>query len=326
MHRLALTLLPLFLTTGCQRVSFPGPEQGGGEGDPTAPNPTGHDDTQTPPDLPQRFDAGFPSGTDTAGEGCHLVDLLFVIDNSFSMAGEQDNLIASFDGFIEGIQDYLVDANDFHVGVVTTDAYAHNDPECRQLGALVTSTQSGVCGPYAQGYSYMTVEDELDQTFACAARVGTDGDVWEKPMAAALSAVSLPLNEEGECNDGFIRDDALLVLVLITDEDDEPPGPAGSGSPGSPAEWVEEIVERKGGEEANIVVLALVGTDGIEIPNVCAQGQGQEEGAEFGQRILQFVDAFSYGYVGDVCADDYEAFFDETLSLIHTACLGFDPP
>lgn len=323
---LSLLLLPL-LAAGCQRVSFPDEQSSTTRSYPDD-NGGGEEDDGDPEfdDLPVRLDVGEGKGTDTAGEGCHLVDLLFVIDNSFSMAGEQDNLVASFDGFINGMQEYLVDANDFHVGVVTTDAYQHNPEGCRELGALVTSTSSGTCGPFAEGYSFMTVEDELEDTFGCTAKVGTDGDVWEKPVAASLRALGSELNAEGACNEGFLRDDALLVLVLITDEDDQPPGPVGSGSPGKPGEWFDALVELKGGNEANVVVLALVGTDGIKYPNTCPQGNDGEQGAEVALRLLDFVERFSYGYVGDVCADDYDGFFTDTLSLIHTACEGFDPP
>ena len=46
---------------------------------------------------------------------CDLVDILFVIDDSNSMVAEQQHLIASFDGFIEGIQANLTDVNDYRL-------------------------------------------------------------------------------------------------------------------------------------------------------------------------------------------------------------------
>jgi hypothetical protein len=236
-------------------------------------------------------------------------------------------LVASFDGFIDGMREYLVDANDVHVGVITTDEYDHNPPECRTLGALVTQTPQGSCGPFAEGGGYMTQADELEESFACTASVGTGGSGWEKPMAATLAAIDPALGEPGACNEGFVREDALLVLVIITDEDDRVPGASGGGSPGWPIDWFEGIVAAKGGNETNVVVLALVGTDGWDVPNVCpAFPEDENDGATHAIRILQMVGMFTYGYVGDVCASDYGPFFDDALGLIHTACLGFEPP
>jgi hypothetical protein len=325
MPRLSHLLPLLTLTFACQRVTFPEPGSGDDGQYPDNPGPAQDDDGDDGMDAMVKLDTYMGGGTETAGEGCHLVDLLFVIDDSLSMQGEQDNLVASFDGFIDGMRDYLVDANDFHVGVVTTDAYANNPSECQELGSLVTRSSVGECGPFAEGHNFMTAEDELDQAFACTAKVGIDGDVWEKPMGAAINAMSPEFNAQGACNEGFIRDDALLVLVIISDEDDDPPGPVGGGSPGKPGDWFDAVVAQKG-EEANVVVLALVGTDGIEHPNECPEHNNGEEGAEYAHRILGFVDRFSYGYVGDVCADDYDGFFAQTLTLIHSACEGFDPP
>src|SRR5690606_33961712 len=48
---------------------------------------------------------------------CLKVDLLFVVDNSGSMKNEQDNLVASFPGFVEEIQVQLEDAESLHIGV-----------------------------------------------------------------------------------------------------------------------------------------------------------------------------------------------------------------
>ena len=82
----------------------------------------------------------------------------------------------------------------------------------------------------------------------------------------------------GACNEDFIRQDALLVLVIITDEDDDPPSPVGGGTPGKPEEWFDAVVGYKGGIASNVVVLTLVGTDGLEHPNVCPSSPNGEDG------------------------------------------------
>jgi hypothetical protein len=250
---------------------------------------------------------------------CTLVDLLFVIDDSNSMIAEQANLIASFDGFIAGIQANLDEVNDYHIGVVTTDAYALNQDGCRMLGALVTESAAGVCGPWAEG-RYVSLADELAPSFTCAANVGAGGDTNERQIEAALRAIGPELADPGGCNEGILRDDALLVITLITDEDDPGSPLPEQGSAGSPSTWFDELVARKG-VETNVVVLALAG---LPPPNAC-DNDVPFEGAQITWRIEQFVERFTYGEMGDVCADDYSGFFAGALELISDACINFTP-
>ena len=143
-----------------------------------------------------------------------------------------------------------------------------NPDPCKIDGALVTKT-SGVgasnatCGPYATGSNFMTQAD-LGSAFPCAALVGTSGDGDERPMQVTLAAISESMNAAGACNAGFVRDDAILVIVIITDEEDDHeidgcnqlPQP---GSSGDPAGWFQGIIARKNAIETNIVMLSLVG-------------------------------------------------------------------
>lgn len=261
-----------------------------------------------------KFDVGAPSG-DYGREACERVDLLFVIDNSGSMKGEQTNLIASFPGFVEEIQTELAEVESLHIGVVTTDPYKHHPQPCQKvLGALVTQTGGAnsselKCGPYAEGGRYMTEADDLGPRFACAAQVGTGGSSVERPIAAALQALGPELADAGGCNEGFVRDDALLVLVLITDEEEE-------GSGGAPPDWYEELVALRGGVETNVVVLSLIGPE----QPVCLVA------AEVAYRIVEFTGMFTYGSVGQICADTYQPFFHDAIAVIDQACDHFTPP
>lgn len=292
----------------------------------------GDDDGWQKPDIPWEHPDTGPAeadaDADTSGDGdpkldslpddmplaeCSVVDLLFVVDNSGSMLVEQQNLIASFDGFIAGIQDNLDEANDYHIGVVTTDAYVLNAAQCQTLGALVTESAEGVCGPWTAG-RYISLADDLESAFTCAARVGDGGSTDEHQVEAALAAISPELAAPGACNEGFIRDDALLVLVIITDEDDE------HGSLGEPDDWFADIVARKG-VESNVVTLTLAG---ISPPNECDPDVPFGDAVP-GTRIREFTQMFTYGRFGDVCADNYAPFFDTSLEIIHDACVNFTP-
>jgi hypothetical protein len=268
-----------------------------------------------------RFDVGSAGGgTDVPmAVECQNVDLLFVIDNSASMQSEQASLVASFGGFVAGIQTALESAKSYHIGVVTTDNYAYNAPSCRSLGALVTRTGGGAssntdCLPFASGMRYLDdSEPDLASKFACIGQVGISGSSGEMQAEAGYRAVSPALNAAGACNEGFIREDALLIVVIITDEDDKG-GFVIGGSEGEPIDWFETFVSYKGGIEENIVVLSLVG------------GPNNSCGAEHCVRLISMTNMFTNGSIGDICAPSYETFFTDAVDVIDEACTNFTPP
>src|SRR5690606_31502427 len=247
---------------------------------------------------------------------CSKIDFLFVVDNSGSMADEQQNLIASFPGFFQTIQEQ-VEADDFHIMVVTTDGSMMSSggggsqvvtcsagnctcqpaPDCCETACGLNGAQTcyGVpCGQQAeldecdatqgagrrvgQGSScafenhprFITGADgNVEDAFACASDVGTYGSGNEIPMAVMLAATSAELGESGACNEGFLRDDAVLVVTFITDEEDDfVDGPVPFGSPGDPQSWHADLLANKGGQENAIVVLGLFGDTG-EPGSIC---------------------------------------------------------
>lgn len=295
-------------------------------------------DETAAPKLDAPAATGGSDGIDTNSESCNKVDLLFVVDDSGSMADEQANLVAAFPDFIATMQAELAETDGYHIGVVTTDEYIY-DIECSPLsvGNLIYRTggpdsSDGNCGPYVSGFNYMTENDDLVDTFGCAGQVGTGGSGDERPMDAMLTALQPPLTEEDECNEHFLRDDALLVVVIITDEEDDHESMAEAcndnpldGSAGDPGTWFDAMVEIKGREES-VVVLSLVGPDGVAAP-MCPEldkCNGGIEGAEVAPRILEFTSMFTFGFVGQVCSD-FGPIFQESIAVIKTACDEFDP-
>jgi hypothetical protein len=261
--------------------------------------------------------------------GCRAVDFLFVVDNSLSMTDEQDNLIQSFGGFMQVVQSTL-QAQDYHIMVVDTDDRGIgiggspvgpfvSPASCNGVfGAgrsqSIVGQECGVEG----GAAFMSVaQGDLADTFACVARVGTFGDIVEQPMTALLSAVSPELNAAGGCNEGFLRDEAILVVTFITDEDD-------TRSPDDPSDWRQRLIEVKGGEESAVVVLGLVGDSNLVDPLV--GGPCLLPAAAPAPRLQQFVEGLEYGSLGSVCADDYSPFLARAVDKIKNACDGFSPP
>jgi hypothetical protein len=305
-----------------------------------------------------KLDVGAGTGNMSAGEGgdmsgCDKVDFLFIVDNSGSMGDEQSNLINSFPTFISTIQETLDEAQDYHIMVLDSDAYVFSqceflcpvafntcignpDYECGVtqpmecedvLGAGVTYPRGGQASnedcDFATGARYMdSNQPDLAATFECAAKVGIGStDDPEKPMEAMVAAVT-PNTPAAACNEGFIRDDAILVVTFITDEDDAP-----GDSGGTVEGWRAALIAAKGGDEQAVVVLGLFG-DGDQPGAICPPfNPDAASGAEPSPRLRQFVDSWGdRGIAGSICAENYEPFFQDAVSVIDTTCDEFVPP
>jgi len=280
------------------------------------------------PPPPIKLDLGTVPDAPSEDTACRKVDFLFVIDNSGSMFSYQQELVANFPVFIDGIQSSLDSVMSYQVGVVTTDTYNFNAPGCTGLSSLVVQTggfdsSMMTCGPYAEGFNFMTQEDDLASEFSCAAQVGTQGDGFERTMAAVEAAVQREEGNPGQCNEGFIRDDALLVIVIITDEADGPGDPDGgppvASSPGDPDSWYDTVVDAKFGLPENVVVLSLINYVGGPCPPASNTANGQNI-ADF---TLLFEDN---GFLGGICEIDYGPIFEEAIGVIDEACDNFTPP
>jgi hypothetical protein len=61
----------------------------------------------------------------------------------------------------------------------------------------------------------------LAMNVACGVQLGDVGCSFEQPLEAALRALApAPEGRGGDVNRGFLRDDSLLVVLQLTDEDD----------------------------------------------------------------------------------------------------------
>lgn len=134
-------------------------------------------------------------------------DILWVIDNSCSMYDEQARLVDNLSQFVS-YADSL--DSDYQMGVTVTDGL---------------SSQAGLlefCYPHPRVVSH-TYADRID-AFECLFRVGIEGSPNEAGMAAAMRALQRaqsPIQDPVlNPNAGFLRDDASLAIVMLTDEDD----------------------------------------------------------------------------------------------------------
>ena len=155
---------------------------------------------------------------------------------------------------------------------------------------------------------FMTdTQANLADTFACAALVGAGGDGAERPIEAMQAALTTQTAASG-CHEGFLRDDAILVVTLITDEDD-------SNSDGMAAAWHDALVATKADVETAIVMLGLIGDT-----DVCPASQ-----AEDAPKLRTFIESFTHGSWGSVCEPTYDPFFTAAVTEIDITCDEFRP-
>lgn len=157
------------------------------------------------------------------------VDILFVVDNSGSMFQEQANLAANFSGFINQLQS-IQPPIDFHIGVTSTDTdndallFSSADgtpPPDRNgtRGSLHGWSSSGKSGSFiACDVNKNCNAPDVGQAFAQMSKVGTGGSAVERGLYAAVLALNLAANTQGASP--FIRKDAALYVIFVSDEDD----------------------------------------------------------------------------------------------------------
>ncbi|MEM9456017.1 MAG: vWA domain-containing protein [Myxococcota bacterium] len=165
------------------------------------------------------------------------VDILFVVDNSGSMGGEQGSLARSFGTFIDVLEAQQVGAN-YRIGVTTTDNGGRiratscrarldefvssnsifGDKDERQRGCLTHCAldQIELGEPWVEksnGKTNLPPGVTMAEALQCIGPQGISGFGFEAPLESMREAVL-------DQSQGFLRDDALLAVIFVTDEAD----------------------------------------------------------------------------------------------------------
>lgn len=266
--------------------------------------------------------SGTAAGSESSGSGddgppavpCSAVDIIFVVDDSAPMLEEQIRLRAAANAFVQQVVASIPTlVEDVNIGVITTD------------DDLFVQANAEPCGPYEGGNNWMVSSSTaLGTELDCALSVGVAGSPNERPIDMLIDSLSDDNLVPGGFHNGFLREDALLVVVLVTNEEDDFEIDTSWGSAGDPPDWVEAIAGRKGGYENDVVVLSLVG---IDKPNACPDFQWDgTEGAQLSPRLIEFTESFPQGAVGDICAQEYATFLLGVVPGVTAACAGYSPP
>jgi hypothetical protein len=254
---------------------------------------------------------GKRDGGNEFGDGgllsCKKIDVIIAVDNSSSMAEEKSALANTvFPAFATKLLQVSGGIDDFRVGVL--DA-------CPLPANYHTSGVGGACN-FASGKVWMEHSDpNLTQEFACVGNVdssdmqcsGNNDD--EQPASAAAASMENPYL--GGPNAGFVRDDALLVVIAITDEDEQP-------VPSQTAQGVfQRLANARFGDPKRIVFLGIGGQ---------ANCSGVYGSANRANQLIAVTDLFkaqSRGVFWDLCAGQLENGLGEALQVIEKACNEF---
>lgn len=208
------------------------------------------------------------------------VDVLWVVDDSCSMSEEQQSLASNFQGFINYADSLGVD---YQVGVITTeinDAPAGKLWACNGFNTIIRSADANRV-----------------QAFQCAANVTSPpggnrrpnpmgSDEAEAGLQAARLALDVPIRDAE--NAGFLRDDARLAVIVVSDEEDQ--------SPGSVNLYVDFFRNIKGFRNPQLTSVSAIAGD---VPNGCAT-------AAAGNRYNDAVQQLN-GQYGSVCSSSWSS-------------------
>jgi hypothetical protein len=167
-------------------------------------------------------------------------DILFVIDDSCSMDNKQENLNTNINNFINALVGGGT-PTDYRIAVATTDLeFAGGERGGQSKATYEMSTWNYLSGLDVQsncksvGIDHgcfrgddptqriiktkdMDAQTAINQ-FRSNAAVGSCGSGIETGINGAITA--LQKASSGGCNDGFLRNDANLVIIVLSDEDD----------------------------------------------------------------------------------------------------------
>ncbi len=226
------------------------------------------------------------------------IDVLFVIDNSGSMAYEQKNMGERFASFFSKI-----DMLKWRIGIVTTDAA----PSAAELkdGKLIRVSNLG-------GRRWL--DSELDSrtsaeiNFKATIQRSENGSGNEEGIRAAHRAIER--DAANDINVGFFRSDAALAVIVISDDDESPNDAAEKISGYKKSDvyksWnysknlVQTVATRWPGKAFLINAIVVQSGDMACLKTKENDNSNESYGTEYEEGAK-----LTGGVIGSVCANDY---------------------
>ena len=258
--------------------------------------------------------SGASGGADSGKvDECKKMDIVFIVDNSGSMAQEQTNLATNFPKFVKVISDYKTksgDQLDFRIAVSSSDDGKDKGKfnAARAPGAP-SGCSAGPARPWLE-----RADGDIGSMFACRAELGTNGSNIERPLENMLLSVTTAAAANSASGTSFVREDALLAFILLTDEDEGSAG--GSGNLARPMADYPPAFDKVKGDRGRWAASVIAG------PNACSS-PGLGNAAE-AKRLKGFItDVGKNGVFSSICTGDLTTGLSEALAKFDQACRDF---
>lgn len=183
-------------------------------------------------------------------------DILFYVDQSCSMDDDARSLGTNFATFIDTLSKYT---SDWQIAV------ANDDDGCNN---------SGILTPGAPNFQ---------SVFQNAVRAG--GGTWTE-AGLTVTSHAIDLTDPSECNDGFLRTDAMLHIIMVSDEPEQ--------SARAWDSYVTEVINKKG-DPSLVKFSAVAGPS----PSGCTD---MDNTAEYGSGYFEAV-SYTSGEFLSICDD-----------------------
>lgn len=231
------------------------------------------------------------------------VDVLWVVDDSGSMSNEQDILATNFPAFFSQTS---INSVDYHIAVTTTLTRDSCVPDFTNPNDSCAGTPPDPMAGYYTACSgndkwITTATSNPEGQFNCNVQVSDSGNVnpdrpgsdsAEGGLLAAKAFLSPPNVDDPNINGGFLREDAKLYVVMVSDEEDQSDGPTDL--------YVDFFRNLKGFRNQDLISVSAIAGD---VPDGCTVG---DDGAGAGARYKDVADAMG-GLFQSICASDWSS-------------------
>jgi hypothetical protein len=266
-------------------------------------------------------------------EECQKMDIIFVVDDSGSMAEEQQNLAVNFPKFVAKIDTFKTKSGsklDWRIAVTTTARNVKYKVTVPLIGQ-VSMNEKGDDGAFRMksecGSKKRWIEKadpNASTQFQCLAKAGTGGSSLEMPLYATQLAVVDRIADG--TNAGFLRPDALLAVVILTDEDDCSredndftinDEACSSMSGVQPVADYKQMLDTVAGGAGRWATAVIAG------PTACESSFGKAVEAT---RLKEFVGlAGKNGTFSSICDGDLSGALEKALETFDAACKTLPP-
>ncbi len=220
-------------------------------------------------------------------------DILVVVDDSGSMQDKQASLAANFNSFIQYAASAMVD---YQIGVTSTTKTNAGDEVCLPFFGCQKSPGSNSKAPggvlyRGNGFGPILTSRSrnIPQTFAQMVNLGTEGSGVEQGLETATMALTPPVIAAE--NAGFLRTEANLAIVVVSD--------AGDQSPQAVTYYQNRLINIKGFNRLSMFTFNNIGPYLPMAPGRCSYDDSHDA-----QRYEALVNATS-GVKDEICTTSW---------------------